>query len=665
MNALPAIAPAPDALRQHLESLLSTQRPHAVYPCLGIDWEQPYDITQCTAVVGGVAQVMSVARLLKLIEDRDLTMRREAADPYRYGFEPEVWRETDWDLAALRCAFPGQPITMAVLGGNGSSKTWYAAKRLAWAMHENENWLCWQFAEEEKTSREVPQQWTYASLPEELRPDTGKHKKNARTKMTYNAVNGFTDNSFGLDNRSRCNFIFYNSNIKALEGPRPNFCWADELIPVEFMSTCRDRLLTKAGNTTAIVPALAHAIAQRDAGDPDAWEKYLRPLIPRLMEGVLLITFTPKYGYTPTVAKLEGKSVIKKAVPAELLPTPTGFESVPRLRWNAEEKAIIRYFHVYDNPFGGNWQAMKSVLAKEGRAVKLWKAYGVAVKTIGVQFPLFSREAHVREISWLPKTGTWYHIADPVAGRNWFMIWAKVCPQPGGEDLIFVAREWPQPGDWIEANQIGDPGEWAENGNGKKADGVPGPAQLCWGLGYQQIADEIARVEKELYQLEQKMAGDAGWATAEGRITLHDGCRIMDGRAGNTETTTHGESLTLIQIMSGKYGLDFAPAGRDSGAEQGKTTIREGVGMITDRLNYDSALATLQPSGVLAFGGKSPSLIIADRCANLIDAMAHWTGRDGGEGARKDPIDCIRYLTIANPRHYDPTDLYARGGGSY
>jgi len=682
-TAIASAVPAVDAFRARMEAVLERQAEHAVYLPIGIDWGEPYDITEVTAVVGAQRQRRSAEWVVEAVARREEIIRKERLDPYRFGFEPEIWHETDWRIAELRCAKPGEPIACCVLGGNGSSKTWYAAKRFAICMVENEDWLCWQFAEEEKTSREVPQQFTQKMLPLEFRPESGKLKKGAAVKLNYNAINGFTDNTFALPNRCRANFMFYKSDIKALEGPRPDFVWADELIPVQWVEAAKRRLITKAGETRKLVPALREALKHRH--EPGAWEKWLKPLLPRLFQGVLLMTFTPKEGYTPTVALMTEYATTLVEVPAEILPIEKngerlGYEKVPRVRLNLPESAVIIYFHVYDNPFGGNWEAMKATLARKGRDDKLWMAYGVATKQRGVQFPLFCREAHVRPLELLPAEGTWYHIVDPCTdGRNWFMLWAKVCPNPVGKPLIFVAREWPQPGDWIEANDVGDPGEWAVMGSGKKLDGERGPAQRNWGLGFQQYAQEIERVEKELWRLEQRLAGKGteGAAAgaplsaregacapqAEGRIQIFDGCRIMDSRSANTETQLHGESLTLIQVMQ-EYGLYFCSAGRDSGAEQGSTTVREGAAMITDRINFERDKTELV-NGIYKFHGRAPSILIAESCANLIFCLGNWTGADGRQGAMKDPVDVLRYLVIANPQHFTAEMLQCVGGGCY
>jgi hypothetical protein len=674
-----------DALRQHLQPVIAGQTEHPVYARYAVDWEQAYDMGSLAVRVGGREVRMSAGQLDEAMAAREQMIREERVDPYRHGFEPGIWRETDWRLAELRLANPGDPIILGVLGGNGGGKSYYCGKRFDMVMVENEDWLCWQLSLDEDSSREVPQRICYEHLPQELQSEKGKLKKTAQTKLSYNRVNGFTDNSFGLENGSRCNFKFYGGgDVNSLEGPRPDMVWADEMVPVDWVRAAMRRLMTKAEKSKALHDRLAAAVAVRREiigrlmHDPaamqsaltEAWHVHLRPILAKLFQGVCMISFTPKNGYTRTVAMLTAESRVLEEVEAELLPilrdgVVTGYEKVPRVMLNENERSMVIFFHIYDNPFGGNWEAQKRDLAKRSRDEKLWRAYGVATRIAGVQMPMFKREAHVRSVTMLPKAGTWYHIVDPCSdGRNWFMIWAKVCPNVLGKPSIWVAREWPQPDDFIVAGNVGNPGMWAvleDSGNAdgrkkaaaSKMDGERGPAQRNWGMGFRQYAEEIERVERELGKLE-----------GVERITLLDGCRIMDSRAANTETQTHGEALTLIATME-EYDLQFCAAGRDSGAEAGSTTIREGVMMINDRLNYDAEQVTLTEHGIYRFDGHAPSLYVLDGCRNLIFCCANWTGMDGGKGAMKDPVDVLRYLIIAGPEHVEARKRGWHGGGGF
>lgn len=668
-----------EKLKGALEPILEEQVEHPVYGRLRVLWEEVSE-GQGLPVQIGARPVMAMApqQILDFVDERARIIADEQADPYRHGYEPAIWREADWRLAELRLANPGDPIIFAVLGGNGSGKSYYGARCFDMAMVENEDWLCWQHSLDEDSSREIPQRIIYSYLPEEFRTEKGKLKKTAQTKLTYNKVNGFTDNAFGLPNSSRALFKFYGGgDVNALEGPRPDFAWPDEMVPLDWVEGSCRRLVTKAGLTRKLIPELTRALEVRrkiidtvhpdhlQAALSDAWKLHLRPLLPRLMQGVCLVTFTPKNGYTQTVAALTSGARVVEEVEAELLPIVKdgvimGYEKVPRVMINdtGEFPTVVMFFHIYDNPFGGNWESQKKRLAKLSREERLWQAYGVATKMAGVALPRFNVTAHVRPLAALPKTGTWYHVVDPCTdGRNWFMLWAKVCPNPIGPPLIWVAREWPQEGDWIVAGNVGNPGPWAtlrsaSKADGRKksvaskADGERGPAQTNWGLGFREYVDEIERVERELFKLEHPDHG------GEGLIVLSPGCRIMDSRSAAVESQHHGASETLITTMD-DYKLYFMPAGRDSGAEAGSTKIKEGVGMINDRLFYDEEKARLE-EGVYHFDGRAPSIYVASNCKNLIFAMQTWTGQDGGAGATKDPIDTLRYLVIANPVHFVP-----------
>ena len=686
------------AIRDELEAILAEQVAHPVHARLAVEWDKPWDVNALPVRMGARSMTLGMGDVLDLVDERARLIDDEQRDPYRHGYEPAIWRETDWRLAELRVQKPGEPVILGVLGGNGGGKSRYVAHRFDVAMVENDGCLAIQLALDEDGSREVPQNYIYEYLPQEFRTGTGKLKKTVTAKLAYNKVNGFTDNTFGLPNGSRAMFKFYGGgDVNAMEGLRPWMVWADEMVPTDWVRASCRRLMTHAERSHEVVPALRRALAERAkilAVPPDQWQPgamqaaldecwrvHLRPHLAKLFIGVCVVSFTPKNGYTRTVAMLTNDGVPLHEVEAELLPKTKdgvviGYEKVPRVLLNDAENAIVVFFHTYDNPFGGNWEAQKKDLAKRSREERLWRAYGVATKIAGVQLPKLNRAAHVRPYLQMLREGTWYHIVDPCSdGRNWAMAWAKVSPNPAGDPIIWFHREWPQPNDWIEAGGVGNPGMWAVIEDGGKADGKKkssenrtdgqrGPAQTNWGFGFEQYASEIKRVENELLKRERRIAGHADWEQSEGGIYIPSGCRIMDSRAANTETMLHGESLTLIQMMD-DYGLRFYPAGRDSGAEAGQTHVREGVAMINHRLFYDEDNVELielpgeltadgKPMMVYAFHGRGPTLFFSEECVNMLFCAQNWTGLGGGSNPLKDFIDLIRYLVIANPKHVPP-----------
>ena len=50
-----------------------------------------------------------------------------------------------------------------------------------------------------------------------------------------------------LPNGSRCRFMSYSMDPKALEGAELDLCWCDELVPPDFLETLRFRLATRGG----------------------------------------------------------------------------------------------------------------------------------------------------------------------------------------------------------------------------------------------------------------------------------------------------------------------------------------------------------------------------------------------------------------------------------
>ena len=114
---------------------------------------------------------------------------------------------------------------------------------------------------------------------------------------------------------------------------------------------------------------------------------------------------------------------------------PTGkFEKVPRVEiagpgTEGNLKANIVYLHSDDNPYFDKTE-LTEVLRGARRQLILERGYGVATKAFANQFPKFDKRIHTIKAHLIEKLGTNYHIVDPVAGRNWYMLWLRVHPEP-------------------------------------------------------------------------------------------------------------------------------------------------------------------------------------------------------------------------------------------
>lgn len=549
-----------------------------------------------------LARAGDKAKRFELLARRHELVARELANPFEFGYEPDHWRDVDREIIRLRRRDPAGVIAVLIMGGNRAGKTEYASKRMHtgfWdpddpdaaapaipGLIDKPGARVWCLHSTESASRQSQQPLAYKYMPPAWRPseDKGRIKRGITTSISYSQKGGFSENTFVLPNASQCWFKFYSADVKTVEGVELDIAWADELIPLDWVDAVSYRLVSRSG--------------------------------------ILLITFTPVEGYTPTVRSfLDGASTVVE-VDAELLPLRdtsgevTGYEKVPVIQACKEPMRRVFYFHTKNNPYpAGNWASMRKTLEGKSRDEIKTRAYGLALRRMAALFPQFRDSAHIRNPEACPKPGdaTWYHVVDPCNGRNFFMLWAGVNAR--GE--IFVAREWPQQDDYIEG--VGYPGEWAVLSAKDKADGDKGDAQEPFGFGLERYKEEIARVEHEL-------GGD------EEPAEIHE--RIMDSRFGNTPTLSKSEATTLIEEFA-DLGIDFVPAGGEHQAE--------GVELIKSALYYD-------PTREIGTGN-APKLYISSRCQNLIFALRTFTGKDGQRGACKDPIDCLRYLLLAEPMH--------------
>lgn len=516
-------------------------------------------------------------------EVRKEAMRMEQADPFRYGYEPEIWKIADAAIAKKREQCPVGVIEELDLGGNRASKTERIAKRLVQLMVKKPGAKVWFLQSTQTISRQSQQPIVWKYIPPEWKPATGRSKREITTKINYTQAGGFTEDTFVLPNGSQGWFRFYSVSIGDVEGPELDAAWPDELVTPEWLEFLRYRLVTR--------------------------------------NGVLTTTFTPVEGYSATVKTYLDNAKTIEEVDAELLPIRDekgdvkAYEKVPRIQQPENERAVVVYFHTSDNPYG-NYPSMKETLRGKSRETILMRAYGVPSKTSGAALPMFRRNVHVITaedwLRWQKKfpNGSRYLLVDPCSGRNWFMLWMYY-PTPG---KAIVYREWPSHGH-LQAYipGIGDPGPWTIPGNAH--DGAQGPAQKAFGFGLERYKQEIERVENGEPILE----------------------RWMDSRYGNSPKTEREGTTTLIEQMD-ELDMRF----HAMTAEKSILNSNDGsLDLINSALYYDLETPLGAFSKNLARLNE-PNLLVTENCPNLIYALENWTGKDGQAGACKDPIDCLR-----------------------
>jgi hypothetical protein len=470
----------------------------------------------------------------------------------------------------------------------------------------------------ETSSRQNQQSVIWKYLPPEFKATDGKGMRSRGiTKVVFTQAGGFTENTFVLPNGSQCWFKFYSMNVGSLEGAELDLAWGDELIPTDWVEALRYRLVTR--------------------------------------NGLQLITFTPIEGYSQTVKMLlEGAETLEE-MEAELLPiydkdgVLVGHDTVPVVQKikAAPLRGRILYFHTSDNPFG-NWPSMKEALRGANSETIKTRAYGVPTKSVASQFN-FRSKVHVMsmnafaEVVKTSQHGTRYHLVDPCSGRNWFMIWV-FCPYPG---KAIVYREWPSTGHagaYIEG--IGDPGPWAVPGgsrvrreNAKAAwDGDMGPAQEPFKFGLDRYKTETLKAEN-------------------GEVIFE---RWMDCRYGNAAKTEREGTTTLIEQMADME-MDFIAA---TGEKVILGTNDGSIDMINSALYYDRSKAMGEYSPELGRINE-PKLVMTENCPNTINALENWTGKDGQQGACKDPIDVIRMFYLSDLDYAGPETMAATAGGCY
>lgn len=399
----------------------------------------------------------------KAIYDIQERIKREFADPFKHGIELKHWSAVDqlWDIGASE---------ILLSGGNRSSKTEYAAKQVIKRMLAKPNARIWCFHTTHQSSLQVQQPVVWKYMPLEYKNQ--KVRRGHVSYIKYDQRNGFgKDNTFIFPNGAQCTFMHYSQAPDVWEGAELDFCWMDELVPVNVLETMRYRLATR--------------------------------------QGKLLVTFTPIEGYTMTVKDfIQGGKVIQSK-PSELLPghnvdgLPEGH--MPFLMRCRRPRTYAVWFHTKWNPYN-KYEELKRILKGASNEEIKIRAYGWADNAIGNAFPRFNEDVHVIPHEKIPTEGANLFVLDPAGSRNWFMIWARVY-----QGKVYVYREWPD-------RSIG---EWAVPG--EKPDGKPGPAQKS-GAGrsvavYKQMINEMESEEVWLRLIDPRAAGTA---TSTGKTLLEE-----------------------------------------------------------------------------------------------------------------------------------------------
>lgn len=537
---------------------------------------------QTTALINAINQQISLMEM----------------DPLYYGYEPSCWADAD--------ALVKDSLLTCIFGGNGSSKTFYAARCGIKKMLEKPNAKVLWLHEAQDPSVDIQQAAVYNYLPSRFK--RMKFRKSDRvTKINYSKSTGFLaaqGHKFVLPNGSLGMFGYYNQDIKVCEGYGWDLVLADEDLPLGWLKTLLFRLPRQGGK--------------------------------------MIWTFTPIRGITPAIKDVVDGAKTLKSLPAELLDpkkvhvpgSPKG--QMPYIQQGEGLGAKIIYFFTEMNPWSG-YQDHKKVLAKATVEEIERRTYGWARQTIGKRFPKFGAHNIVSEV---PPNLTRYVFKDPASARNAFIMWVGV----DKHRRHYIYREWPD----VETY-----GEWAVTSeSSKRFDGDMGPGQKCLGLG-------IVGYKRTMLAAEGNTWTGTNWTENEKTETIF--LRYGDSRAmASPSGVEEGEGTAMFdryrEAQTDKDGniegpsMDFLPA---PGYH-----IDRGVEMVNDLLNYDAN----EPITAMI---NEPRLYVHKRCKNIIWAMQNWTGLDGEKGASKDPVDNVRMMATADLQYHDPKAQVSYGGGSY
>ena len=556
------------------------------------------------------------ADLERQLKDRYDLICLEKSDPLAYGYEPQCWKDV---RALVAQGFE----EIAVFGANREGKTDFMAK---WVVQElcakKSEWAL--FHNTAQTSIHQQQKRVFSKLPPDWRALALRGAKSRDgTYLRYAEATGFSNDNFILPGiGSHAYFFNYLQKPEVWEGPEYDGMWFDEKVTQPILETSRYR-------------------RGRD-----------RKLF-------ILVTFTPKWGYTATVANILAGARIVETRRAPLLAAdqvhvqgcPRGH--MPYIMHGRHAKAAIVFFHNQMNPMGAG-REIAQALAGAPKSRVMIRGYGWADKTVSSAFPKFNVKAHALtrarfdEIAAGP--GTRYCFTDPRPGKNWFLKWYFVSPVWGP----IVYREWPDRQnyeDWAlsPAEVDGDD----QTGGGRRHDWRPGPAQrLEAGRGFTAYKALILEAEGWRYDAEKK-----SW---DGKRAEKIERRGMDPRFGGSEVPSQDEGSSVIEMMAepghkdnlGRVMPPMEWEAAPAGAVHGDGSAIE---MIASAMDYDE----MEPVTAM----NCPHWYVVEDCQQSVLAYQEFTDAGSGKCALKDIVDPDRYFAKSECGYVEPKAKQVRGGG--
>lgn len=568
---------------------------------------------------------------MKLLTARQDALVKMRTDPYRYGWEPPVWRLADaladwfWlpdadkaraEIIRKRLGWAERPQVLLVNGGNRAGKSQYALSRVVRTLLAKPGRSAWAIHESLNMSIKWHQQKIWEYFPIEMR----RNVKSDVEYLGYKQQTGFAGEKFTLENGSDCEFRAYGQDPKTFEGGELDLIWADEKCPDDLAEAFPGRIVTRCG-------VVLHTFTPTDG---------YTPLVAKFREGARCVLDETGWllpltagGEVNTARAVECKDVLAAAEKGAVPRTPDAlkYKAVPRVEAPADKNRAVLFFHSSDNPFGPPAQVIKQYPTDLEM-----RFYGVAKKSYAALLPVVDK-VHIIAPSAIPTGGTNIMLIDPAPGRNWAMLWVKF-----HRDCVYLYREWP-PRDRPVRGE-GDLGPWVEFGGGKKADGRRGAGQTSLNWGLRRYKQEIAEVEGWV----DFDAGECGtpkvdaWREHKGaRERIYR--RFMDSRFASAPKQENDRAVTTLTQFE-DIGLWFDTT---SGAD-----IDEGIQALIDLLAFDQS-RPVDASNL-------PRLYIAETCRNVLDCWKMWTGQDGNAGASKDFVDLGRYAVMSGVRDFSGVD---------